>query len=728
MKLAVNNIKHRITPQNVQNGHAGFSSPKNQTSFGASKLLYSTESVKSLAVVTKAVDDALDGQFSKVVDECETIIKGTKFEELFKKSAENIEISDKNVFGKLIEGISYPFSNMWLDLTNSLLGGIKKIQRFANNETVNNIYNSKILTNRRIANRSEILMHAIQGMKESADDPEKLVNIVNKNFAKANGNYNTKYERALNRLATGLVSATFVGRDFYNLSMYQNDDHERAKEAESKRFKQEVKRIGISAFLSFAVLSAFSKYTNKNIYVAAASIAGATLFSEIVSRVTNGTPLVPLTPQKAKEYNLKKQNLKAENKNQSFKGENKTQNTQNTPALPSLTLEEFANQTKTKGTFDIKNTQNTKDSQKQEKTEAPKEQKSKLNLKKIIIGVIGLAGAGFALKLGKAKSENFAKGLDNFTDAINTGYKKLTQKDVLAEKNQILNLINRIEKSGNIEIAKSYKEILNSESTQKVTKNGKEYYNLGKTDTFVRGFGKIFEKLWSWVKAPYNGLLYVLPRSFKENVLGIMPKTDLPEENHAKDALKEIWRHYGKMAQENNGKFEERISNEILNTFNTTTNSQYSNTSLAMLSRTFVTMIAGYFFVNDFRNQVLIESNGEDTERAKEVTKERIGHKLVNFFTNATWMTIFNTIFEKQYLGSLIGATLVSAATELTNESTIRYSIGVPLTRKDSQEDIAEFEEKNFNNDGPYGKWIKFVSKVTGKKPLGEKLKEKQAK
>ena len=56
---------------------------------------------------------------------------------------------------------------------------------------------------------------------------------------------------------------------------------------------------------------------------------------------------------------------------------------------------------------------------------------------------------------------------------------------------------------------------------------------------------------------------------------------------------------------------------------------------LALISRTFVTILSSYFFVNDYYNEALIKSEGKDVEGAKVKRKEKIGHKVINFITNS---------------------------------------------------------------------------------------------
>ena len=124
---------------------------------------------------------------------------------------------------------------------------------------------------------------------------------------------------------------------------------------------------------------------------------------------------------------------------------------------------------------------------------------------------------------------------------------------------------------------------------------------------------------------------------------------------------------------------------------------------------------------------MLITSHGEDVEGANAVAKERVMHKVSNFFFNSLLMNLFNTVFEKTYHGSLLGAGLVAAATEFTNENLIRKSIGVP-TRKMTRAQIEEHDRQNLERDDFWGKYFRFMSKLTGKKTISQKAKDEQKK
>ena len=69
----------------------------------------------------------------------------------------------------------------------------------------------------------------------------------------------------------------------------------------------------------------------------------------------------------------------------------------------------------------------------------------------------------------------------------------------------------------------------------------------------------------------------------------------------------------------------------------------------------------------------------------------------------------------------------VAAATEFTNENLIRKSIGVP-TKKMSREEIIEHDRQNLERDDFWGKYFRFMSKLTGKKTISQKVQDQEKK
>ena len=195
----------------------------------------------------------------------------------------------------------------------------------------------------------------------------------------------------------------------------------------------------------------------------------------------------------------------------------------------------------------------------------------------------------------------------------------------------------------------------------------------------------------------------------------IKPVQAIKDKLNKSDFIKSVKRFF-KVKETNN----ETIINTIKNrTRNVEIGAETSE--LANISRTMVTAFTTAFFVNDYRNSVLIESEGKDIEGAREETKERLLHKLSNFIINGTLMNTFNTIFKNPLNESLVKAALVAAGTETTNEFLVRKSICQPITKKHSKQEIIDYEERQLNKKGFMGWWSRTFKKLTGKKTLTQK-------
>lgn len=119
------------------------------------------------------------------------------------------------------------------------------------------------------------------------------------------GNYDTKHERALNRLVSGLPPAIFLANDAYNLSRMMDDNPAEAKKEKRTRFRQEASRILMSGYLTLITMGALSKLIN-NSKLGIMMMTGTTvLFTEMYSRLRNGKHITRLTPDEARKLNEK---------------------------------------------------------------------------------------------------------------------------------------------------------------------------------------------------------------------------------------------------------------------------------------------------------------------------------------------------------------------------------------------------------------------------------------
>ncbi|MCD7878476.1 MAG: hypothetical protein LUG16_00915, partial [Candidatus Gastranaerophilales bacterium] len=163
------------------------------------------------------------------------------------------------------------------------------------------------------------------------------------------------------------------------------------------------------------------------------------------------------------------------------------------------------------------------------------------------------------------------------------------------------------------------------------------------------------------------------------------------------------------------------VNTAVENSFNGVTQSSNKNTDLAMMSKLASSTVTSAFLVADNYNMVMIKSNGEDKESAKETANERIIQRLSGLFYQALFINWFNATFRTTYNSSLKGMTAVVIPNTLTTEVLTRKSIGMPVGKK-SFEELQANEEKNENRKGFIGKYFKFMRLLTGKKPLKDRM------
>ena len=588
------------------------------------------------------------------------------------------------------------------------------------------------------------------------------------------GNYNTKSERAWNRLGTGFVSALFSATDFYNMSMYRKNDPNEANKSSRNRFFQDMRRQGLTAGITYVLLGAFQNKVNSSVAYAVLSLGGVTLISEVLSRLIGGISLTPLSPEEARKIAEKQEK---EGKNKPDKTEEKENNninpfnTKDTPELQAPNNDVFSiftnninvPQTADKNNqpsfsagpkaynsevFNIfennlkakNNTQttftalsDTKDAE-NKKPEKKKSWKERI-LKGVLIAIGASLGVGF---LRSRNIFNLDTTIKSLSQKYNDTVKKLTSRRLIMSKDDVDGFLAYLKKEGFEEQYEVLKgslsrvkngNVLNGESNivkkylpkKEINPNGR-YYDLG----YVESKGKkaalnvltfpidtingLAVKINSIIRSMF-GAKSMAPAGGK----GLDPKTG------ALFIEKYGHKYRDTVCSGEYKNFRDELANAFTRHFSEA-NSQHKNTSIAMLSRLLITFISGYFFVNDYRNQVLIDSKGQDIEGAKATTRERIGHKISNFFLNSMFMQLFNTTFEPLYLSSVAGATAVAMATEFTNESVVRASICTPTTKM-TRDELIEYEQTRLNDPGLKGDYYRAFMKITGKKPLSEKAK-----
>lgn len=760
MNFTIQNIQRHKNYNSFVGQNCLKSADNNGISFGSlsgkiaqvgNKLTKSSVHFSDYNIRKANLDVVLGGEFSKIEDELKGLSsKVFNFNKriVFDDNG-GVTFIEDGILPKFLKSALYPFKDLWLDVANWALRGMAGFKRvpivsnFANNALNNGVLAkragalnaeelfcimqgsfSDIAKNEKsmLKLKDKLARHIVERTKEQAainltDSPHLIVENMLHAASNIKGNYKTADERTLNRICTGMVSATIAGVDFYNISRMQNDDDALAKKSQKKRFKQESSRILMSAGMTFLTLGALSKYANANKYVALFTIGGTTLISEILSRLLNGMPLRPLKPDEAKDFAYHKHKKRAKNNVASKSADN------NVSALPN-DINSFIRE--------LSKSQDDK-TLKFRGVDKSKENATVLNLKNIakVVGV--LLGSGLAVCFARSRSDKFNTLLKNIRNGMDDAYNLITKKDFWVSYDEMLKIINKISDDYKMtECAQRLKDALQSNKYERVVRNingnDVEFVKLGKVDKkviapLIKAITYPFGFIWGVIRFPIKITRGLFEKEASKNLSKV-----------TSGDLMGIYKVYNKANNKlKNGKittaeFDNYIKRKVLIAAeNKTGKSTYKNSSLAAISRPLVTLIASYFFVNDYRNEVLITSGGKDVEGANAVAKERIMHKVSNFFFNSLLMNLFNSVFETAYHGSLLGAATVAAATEFTNENLIRKSIGVP-TKKMTREEIIEHDRQNLERDDFWGKYFRFMSKITGKKTISQKVQEQEKK
>ncbi len=457
------------------------------------------------------IGERLGQKVGKLVTSSEVLKKSSRFS--LEKGA--LSIQEKKFGRALAENIIFPFVNLPLYGANWV---VKKAQSVPGlKEGAKKLYNTSVLRVPRKLNELDAKTDIIKGIfdktqdvvgkfaKEKGVTPEYLIQqlnkvddnpqakqlvaeaneyikenlykVSNKFFDKHTGNFNTAYERPLNRIVTGLIPVAFLANDAYNLSVLCGDSKEESKKEAAERKKQEISRVFTTAYIQLLTFGAFTKQVNTIPWFTPLTSAATVLFSEISSRKRLGKPVLFLSKEKAQEYNNKKANKDSKAENQ-----NKTETIQkaNTVETKPTAAQQMKNisfditdNSKVFTSFKATSDNNVKESPKTETKETKKEENKKalINFSTFKKGVIGLIGAGFALSFLKnssyTKNTKVMQGIKSAGDYITKKvYNPLAFKDFEISQSSFEKLTKSLKDAGCKEIAEGHEFIRNKYGKQ----------------------------------------------------------------------------------------------------------------------------------------------------------------------------------------------------------------------------------------------------------------------
>lgn len=668
------------------------------------------------------------------------------------KNLINVEGDKITIFKKTIphlawDGIIYPFKILPGDMLNGLVEMLGKVpflknwsegvlakpffknirQRSKIDAKINSL--TGLITYRDVKIDSALESFAKQNGKKVADlTQEEIANITKsvdekmgssifqselKMFDPKSGNYDTKHERALNRLVSGLPPAIFLANDAYNLSRMMDDDCEAATKEHKTRFKQETSRILTSGYLTLITMGAFQKFINKSKFGIVLTTGVTVLVTEMFSRLSNGKHIKKLTPQEAREENERLHNPEANIK----------------PTVPSK-------QISSTGTPVSSN-------------EKEKLQKPLLSFDTLMKGSAGVLAIGYGIKgfknipaIQKAALKYFeniqANDLEKFeklgikdlklSNAVKTFeekviyrpftqlYKRLTSEVYQVNENKFNNVVQVLRDNGFNKLADKYDEV--GKKALK-TQNGQQIIDFGKKDKKIKPLVDFviapFKFAWNTITLPYWMVDEKLMSVFRKAKPKSVPK-DI-------DALARSFDKISRQAEKlatgkiTEAQLKDYIQVNLLKAFNVDSLSSVSNAELSNLAKTAASIATIWFLMTDNYNMVMLKSNGNDKEGAETKFKERFVQEGSRLFYQTLLIDLFNSTFRNQYNSSLLGMSWITLTNTTLGEMLTRSSVGTPLT-KHTRTELLEAEAKRENSTGFKKKYFTFMQRLTGKRSI----------
>lgn len=682
-------------------------------------------------------------------------------------NGDEITLRKKTIPHLALDGIMYPFKILPFDLLNGLVELLGKIPGLKN-------WSQKILEKpffQNIRQRSKIdaKMNSLRGLitfrdikihqaaekeakklgkkvdtlskeemaKIAADIDSKMDSEVFKAelkmFDPKSGNYDTKHERALNRLVSGLPPAIFLANDAYNLSRMMDDDGAAAEHERKVRFRQEVSRILTSGYLTLITMGAFQKFINKSKFGIVLTTGITVLVTEMFSRLTNGKHITRLTPEQARAENARmnapEAKIKAEsNKNVSTQGLNKPkEKEQHKPLLSFDTLLKASGVILGLG-FGIKGIKH-----------LPSVKKAALNYfenlktnNKALYDELGIDKAfsdyDKALKDANPKKYNKLNETERkleysvklFEEKVlykpfSNLYKKMTSEQYLVKPDDLEKVLSTMRENGFEKLAEKYEKI--GKSAAKITKDGQEFYDFGKKDKKVKPLVNFiiapFKFVWNTITLPYWMI--------DEKLLNVFRKT--PKISKATSELDALANSFNKIYKQatkknfNEKQFKDYIQDNLLKAFNEDSLSSVSNAELSNLAKTAASVATIWFLMTDNYNMVMLKSNGNDKDGANTKFKERFVQEGSRLFYQTLLIDLFNSTFRNQYNASLLGMSWVTLVDTTLGEMLTRSSVGVPL-KAHTREELIDIENKQINSTGFKKKYYNFMQRLTGKRAI----------
>ena len=610
------------------------------------------------------------------------------------KNPDSFALYKKTIPQLIWDGLIYPFTQLPADILNGsieLLGKIKPLKNWSEKTLATDFFKSIRQRSKLDAKvnsllglletKTDLSTKFAKGILTDAEVKSELFQRSVKMFDTMKyGAYDTKHERALNRLVSGLPPALFLATDAYNLSRVMDDDPKKADKEKKTRFKQETARILSSGYLTLITLGALNKYINNSKAGIMLMTGGTVLLTEAFSRLINGKHIKRLTPEEARLENQKndapEKDIKPDTSFKANPDNSKQQNNQQKPLLSMDTL---------------------------------------LKASAVVIA------AGYAVKFAR-KIPAVDKAFKTVQEPFKALYKKLTViPDYTISKEKFDKIIDVLEKNNFSDLANKYKQVAASHI------DAQGMLHLGEKDKkfikpLVNFFIAPFKFAWNTITLPYrytDKLVQLLKKK-----PAVVPKTaeQISKELSKKDleVLSKTIENIGAEAVKKGmtpEKFQSYVKDNILKAFNATTMSNVSNAELSNLAKTAATAATLWFLMTDNYNMVMLKSNGNDKDGAETKFKERFVQEGSRLFYQTLLIDLFNSTFRSQYNATLAGMSWITLVDTTLGEILTRKSVGMPV-RAHSRSELEAIEKKQDEATGFLKGYYNFMRRLTGKRSI----------
>ena len=639
------------------------------------KIMYAQD--KEVTYSANVLFDKTKNHLGEMVKKHYDHVKSSEMaKKLVKFDGDKITFRKKTIPHLIWDGLIYPFKILPFDILNGMVELIGKIKPFK--KWAQRVLEKPFFRNIRQRSKIESEVSSLKGLCETAtklkDKPDaeissKFFQQSVKMFDPRTGNYDTKHERALCRMVSGLPPAIMLATDAYNLSRMMDDDPAAAKKEKKARFRQEMSRLVMNAYLMLVTFGALNKFINQSAAGSMLMTGATTLLTETYSRLRNGKHIKRLTPEEARAENEKNNAPEKDIKPLTFKSDMK-------PA-----------------------------------SQPKEQQKPLLSFSTIMKASAGVIAAGFAVKGARKYIPGVEDALKTITEPFNKKYKSLTQiADFRISGDKFDEIVRVLRENDFGKLADKYEQVAAT------ARNADGSISLGVKDKKVKPLIDFviapFKFVWNTITLPYK----LVDKGVKAAINKKDPKAPVKDIEALAKSIEKIGREATKKGYSKE-KFQTFVKDNIMKAFNTDTMSSVPNHELANLAKTAATAATMWFLMTDNYNMVMLKSNGNDKEGAETKFKERFVQECSRLFYSTLLIDLFNNTFQKQYNASLLGMSWITLTDTTISEILTRKSVGMTITPHTRDEPMA-IEEKQNNATGALKGYYNFMQRLTGKRSI----------